>query len=54
MKKIFQLGNKIFINLKSRGENKSGFFSAELIKPIAPFFFDDKNRSVCILSLTSI
>ena len=54
MKKIFQLGNKIFINLKSRGENKPGYFSVELIKPIAPSFFDDKKRSVCILSLTSI
>ena len=54
MKKIFQLGNKIFINLKSRGENKYGYFNVELIKPIAPFFFDDKKRSVCILSLTSI
>ena len=54
MKRIFQLGNKIFINLKSRGENKSGYFSVELIKPIAPPFFDDKKRSACILSLTSI
>ena len=54
MKRIFQLGNKIFINLKSRGENKSGYFSVELIKPIAPPFFDDKKRSASILSATSI
>ena len=53
-KKIFQIGNKIFLNWKSRGENKSGYFTVELIKPIAPSFFDDKKRSICILSITSI
>ena len=53
-KKIFQVGNKIFLDWKSKGENKSGYFSVELIKRIAPSFFDDKKRSVCILSLTSI
>ena len=53
-KKIFKLENKIFLNWKSRGENKTGYFTVELIKPIAPSFFDDKRRSVCILSLTSI
>ena len=53
-KKNFQIGNKIFLNWKSRGENKTGYFTVELIKPIAPSFFDDKRRSVCILSLTSI
>ena len=53
-KKIFQVGNKIFLNWKSRGENKSGYFTAELIKPIAAPFFDDKKRSICILSTASI
>ena len=53
-KKIFQIGNKILLNWKSTGENKTGYFTVELIKPIAPSFFDDKKRSVCILSLTSI
>ena len=53
-KKIFQIGNKIFLNWKSRGENKSGYYTVELIKPITPSFFDDKKRSICILSITSI
>ena len=53
-KKIFQIGNKILLNWKSSGENKTGYFTVELIKPIAPSFFDDKRRSACILSLTSI
>lgn len=54
IKKNFQIGNKIFINFKSKGENKIGYFSVELIKPVSPFFFDDKKRSICILSASTI
>ena len=50
----FQIGNKILLEWKSKNENKSGYFNIELIKPISPFFFDDKKRSVCILSAASI
>ena len=50
----FQIGNKFLLNWKSKNENKSGYFNIELIKPVSPFFFDDKKRSVCILSATSI
>ena len=50
----FQIGNKLLLNWKSKAENKSGYFNIELIKPVAPFFFDDKKRSVCILSAASI
>lgn len=53
-KRNFQVGNKILLNWKSKNHNRSGYFSVELIKPISPFFFDDKKRSVCILSATSI
>ena len=50
----FQVGNKILLNWKSKNENRSGYFKVELINPISAFFFDDKKRSVCILSATSI
>ena len=50
----FQIGNKLLFNWKSKGENKSGYFNSELINPITPYFFDDKKRSACILSATSI
>ena len=50
----FQVGNKILLNWKSKNENRSGYFKVELINPISPLFFDDKKRSVCILSATSI
>ena len=53
-KRNFQIGNKILLDWKSKNENRSGYFKVELIKPISPFFFDDKKRSICILSATSI
>ena len=53
-KRNFQIGNKILINFISKGENRSGYFNIELIKPTAPFFFDDKKRTVCILAAASI
>ena len=53
-KKIFQIGNKISINCKTKNENKIGYFTIELIKPISPMFFDDKKRSICILAASSI
>ena len=53
-KRNFQVGNKILLNWKSKNENRTGYFNAELLIPISPFFFDDKKRSTCILAATSI
>ena len=53
-KRIFQIGNKILLNWKSKSDNKVGYFNIELIKAISPCFFDDKRRSICILAASSI
>ena len=53
-KRNFQIGNKILLNWRSKGENRPGYFNIELIKPVAPLYFDDKRKSVTILSATSI
>jgi len=53
-KKNLQIGNKISLNWKAKGENRIGYFSTELIKPISPPFFDDKERAISILSACSI
>ena len=53
-KKNFQIGNKILLNWRSKNENKMGYFNIELIDPIAPLFFDNKKKAICILSATSI
>ena len=52
-KKIFQIGNKIYLNWKCKTDNRIGYFNVELIKPVSPLFFDDKKRSICILAATS-
>ena len=53
-KKKFQLGNKLFLNWKSKNQNKSGYFSIELIKPVGPTYFHDKKRCICILASISL
>ena len=53
-KRNFQIGNKIFLNWRAKSENKPGYFNIELIKPIAPLYFDNKRKIVCILSAASI
>jgi len=53
-KRNFQIGNKILLDWKSKNQNRTGYFNVELIDPITPFFFDDKKRSACILSSTSL
>jgi len=53
-KKNFQIGNKISLNWNSKGQNKSGYFTIELVRAVSPYYFDDKERSISILSATSI
>ena len=38
-KRNFQIGNKILLNWQSKGENKPGYFSVELISTFSPFIF---------------
>ena len=53
-KKKFQVGNKILLNWKSKNTISMGYFTTELIKPISPLFFDNKKKSICILSASTI
>ena len=53
-KRNIQVGNKILLNWKSKNENRHGYFTVELVKPVSPLFFDDKKKIACILSATSI
>ena len=51
IKNYLQIGNKLFVIHNSKSENKIGYFKTELIKPIVPFYFNDKERSSAIVSL---
>jgi len=54
LKNNFQIGNKILLNFKAKNENRMGYFNVELIRPVVPFFFDDRKRSICILAASTI
>ena len=53
-KKIFQIGNKIYLNWKCKADNRIGYFDVELIKPVSPLFFDDKKKTICLLAAAAI
>ena len=40
--------------MRSKNENKIGYFNIELIDPISALFFDDKKRAISILSAASL
>jgi len=50
IKSYLQLGNKIYVNLKTKNDNKLGYFKIEIIDAISPFFFDDNKKLNCIFS----
>ena len=53
-KKNFQIGNKLLLNFISKGENRIGYINVELLKPISPPFFNNKEKTISILSASSI
>ena len=54
IKNYLQLSNKLFIIHNSKNENRLGYFKTELLKPISPLYFNDKERTSALLSLCSI
>ena len=54
IKNYLQLTNKIFVVYNSKNENKIGYFKTELVEVIAPKYFDDKNKILCLNSISSM
>ena len=48
IKNYLQLGNKIHVNLKTKNDNKLGYFKIEIIDAISPFFFDNNKKLNCL------
>ena len=48
VKNYLQLTNKIYLNCTSTNENRIGYFKTELIEAIAPKYFNDKNKILCL------
>ena len=54
IRNYLQISNKIFISHNSKNQNRMGYFKTELIKPISPFYFNDKERTSALTSLCSL
>ena len=54
IRNYLQISNKIFISYNSKSENKIGYFKTELIKPISPNYFNDKERTSALISICSL
>jgi DNA repair protein RecO (recombination protein O) len=54
IKNYLQISNKLFVSHVSKNENKIGYLKTELIKPVSPLYFNDKQRSCALVSICSI
>ena len=54
IRNYLQISNKLFVSHSSRSENKIGYFKTELIKPISPLYFNDKERTSALISICSL
>ena len=54
VKNYLQISNKLFVSHTSKSENQIGYFKTELIKPISPLYFNDKERTSALISICSL
>ena len=54
IRNYLQISNKLFVSHTSKSENKLGYFKTELIKPISPLYFNDKERTSALISICSL
>ena len=54
VKNYLQISNKLFVSHTSKSENRIGYFKTELIKPISPLYFNDKQRTSTLISICSL
>tara|TARA_Y100000996_G_C22552225_1_gene654113 strand:- start:1020 stop:1700 length:681 start_codon:yes stop_codon:yes gene_type:complete len=50
IKNYLQIGNKLYVNYKSKTENRIGYFKLEIINAFTPLYFDNKKKLSCISS----
>ena len=54
IRNYLQISNKLFVSYSAKSENKIGYFKTELIKPISPLYFNDKERTSALISICSL
>ena len=54
IRNYLQISNKLYVSHNSKNENKIGYFKTELIKPISPLYFNDKERTSALISICTL
>ncbi|MDA7715154.1 DNA repair protein RecO [Pelagibacteraceae bacterium] len=54
VRNYLQISNKLFVSYNSKSDNKIGYFKTELIRPISPLYFNDKERTSALVSICSL
>ena len=54
VRNYLQISNKLFVSHISKSENRIGYLKTELIKPITPLYFNDKQRTSALISICSL
>ena len=54
IRNYLQISNKIFVFHSSKAENRIGYFKVELVQAISPKYFNNKKKTTCLLSVSSI
>ena len=54
VRNYLQISNKLFVSHTTKSENRVGYFKTELIKPISPLYFNDKERTSALISICSL
>ncbi len=54
IRNYLQISNKLFVINNSKSESKIGYFKTELIKPIIPLYFNNKEKTSALISICSI
>ena len=54
IRNYLQISNKIFVFHTSKVENRIGYFKVELVQAISPKYFNNKKKTTCLLSVSSI
>ena len=54
IRNYLQVSNKLFIFSNTKNDNKIGYFKTELITPVSPIYFNDKERTSALISLCAL
>ena len=54
IKNYLQIGNQLYINYKSRSDNRMGYFTVEIQKVFSPIYFDNHQKLSCINSIMNL